>query len=132
MPTTCMTFLGFELDTDEAEVRLPESKVLELKELLRQWQGKRSCTPKELESLIGKLGHAAQVVVPGKTFLRRIFELKLKMDQIGRWYRLNAVIHSDFLWWDDIHGSAEWSEYDESPIPGADARLRLDRCLWQL
>ena len=68
-PTTCMTFLGFELDTEAAEVRLPESKVMELKELLQQWKGKRSCTPKELESLIGKLGHTAQVVVPGKTFL---------------------------------------------------------------
>jgi len=31
---------------------------------------------KDLESLIGKLEHEAQVVVPGKTFLRWLFELK--------------------------------------------------------
>jgi len=65
-PTTCITFLGFELDTDAAEVQLSESKVAELKELLQQWQEKRSCSLMELESLIGKLGNAAQVVVPDK------------------------------------------------------------------
>jgi len=81
-PTTCITFLGFELDTDAAEVQLPESKVSKLKKLLQQWQGKRSCMPTELKSLIKKLGHAAQVVVPGKTFLRRMFELNRRW---GRW-----------------------------------------------
>ena len=82
--TTCMTFLGFVLDTEVAEMRLPESKLMKLKELLQQWQGKRSCTPKELESLIEKLGHAAQVVILGKTFLRRMFELRSKMGWMGR------------------------------------------------
>ena len=96
-PTTCMTFLGFELDKEAAEMRLSESNLMELKELLQQWQGRRSCTPKELESLIGKLGHAAQVVIPGKTFLRRMFELRSKMGWMGRQYRLNAGIHSVLL-----------------------------------
>ena len=63
---------------------LPESKLMELKELLQQWQGKRSCTPKDLESLIGKLGHAAHVVILCKTFLRRMFELRSKMGWMGR------------------------------------------------
>ena len=34
---------------------------------------------KELKSLIGKLGHAAQIVQQGKTFLRLMFELKARM-----------------------------------------------------
>ena len=34
---------------------------------------------KEMDSLIGKLGHAAQVVAPRKMFLHWMFELKEKM-----------------------------------------------------
>ena len=58
------------------EVRLPSQKLEELQEVVEQWQARKSCTVKELESLIGRLSHAAQVVQPGKTFLRRLFELK--------------------------------------------------------
>ena len=54
---------------------------------------------KELESLIGKLGHAAQVVTPGKTFMRRMFELKVKVGRGRRQCRLNAGFRSDILWW---------------------------------
>ena len=45
---------------------------------------------KDLELLIGKLGHAVQVVVPGKTFLWRLFELKGKVGRASRMCRLNA------------------------------------------
>ena len=75
-PDTTLTFLGFELDSRALEIRLPQRKLGELRELIQLWQGKGSCTMKDLESLEGKLGHAAQVVPPGRTFLRRMFELK--------------------------------------------------------
>ncbi len=54
---------------------------------------------KELESVIGKLGHAAQVVTPGKTFMQRMFELKAKGGRGRRMCRLNAGFRSDILWW---------------------------------
>ena len=98
-PTSRLVFLGFELDTVAMEVRLPGPKLRELREVIQQWQDRRSCTVKELESLIGKLGHAAQVVQPGKTFLRRMFELKARMGQCRGKIRLNAGIRSDILWW---------------------------------
>ena len=98
-PTTRLVFLGFELDTLAMEVRLPQEKLAELKELAHQWVGRRSCSVKDLESLIGKLGHAAQVVVPGKTFLRWLFELKGKVGRASRMCRLNAGIKSNILWW---------------------------------
>ena len=67
---------------------------------MRHWQGRKLCTIKELESLAGKLGHAAQVVQLGKTFLRRIlYERKAKMGQSRGRFRLNTGIRSDILWW---------------------------------
>ena len=72
-PDTRLTFLGFELDTMALEVRLPRHKLAELRELSWQWQGKKSCSMKELESLVVKLAHTSQVVQSCKTFMRRMF-----------------------------------------------------------
>ena len=47
-------------------------------------------TMKDLESLVGKLGHAAQVVQPGRTFLRQKFELKAAVRHVKGKFRLNA------------------------------------------
>ena len=49
---------------------------------MHHWQGRKSCKMKEVELLAGELGHVAQVLQQGKTFLRRIlYELKAKMGQ---------------------------------------------------
>ena len=69
-PDVQLTFLGLELDSDAMVIRLPEGKLMELKALVQQWLGRKSCKRKDLESLVGKLGHACKVVQPGKTFLR--------------------------------------------------------------
>ena len=67
---------------------------------MRHWQGRKLCTMKELELLAGKLGHAAQVVQPGKTPLRRIlYERKAKKGQSRGRFRVNTGIRSDILWW---------------------------------
>ncbi len=61
--------------------------------------GRRSCTRKELESLIGLLHQACTVVRPGKTFLRRMFEL-LSIARKGHHHiRLNDEFCSELLWW---------------------------------
>ena len=68
-PSTHLTFLGFELDSRAMVVLLPQSKVQELQSEIMVWKRKDSCLKKEMDSLVGKLSHAAKVVRPGKTFL---------------------------------------------------------------
>ncbi len=98
-PATTLTFLGIELDSVAAELRLPQAKLRELKVLVATWLTKRFCTVRELESLIGKLQHATKVVRPGRTFLRRMFELKGSARKGQRFIRLNASFKSDLAWW---------------------------------
>ena len=98
-PWLCLIFLGFELDSQAMEIRLPAAKLVELHELLGRWQGRQSCTRRELESLVGKLAHAAKVVRPGKTFLRRMFELLAGVRQPHHHIRLNLAFRSDLMWW---------------------------------
>ncbi len=61
-----LTFLGLELDSDTMVIRLPEGKLMELKALVQQWLGRKSCKRKDLESLVGKLGHARWYNLPAK------------------------------------------------------------------
>ena len=99
-PDMCLDFLGFELDSQHMQVRLPLAKLRELQTLLRSWVGRESCVKKDLESLTGKLAHAARVVKPGKTFMRRMYELLSGIKHDYHHVRISASCRSDILWWD--------------------------------
>ena len=74
-PTTCLTFLGIEVDTTASQLRLPGDKLRRLQALLEGWSNKRVCERRELESLVGMLHHACKVVRSGRSFLRRMIDL---------------------------------------------------------
>ena len=74
-PTLVLTVRCIDLDSLAQVARLPEGKLQALKVLIlsrlpRNWYFRRT-----LESLIGNLHHAAKVVWPGRTFLRRMVDL---------------------------------------------------------
>lgn len=98
-PTTTLAFLGILLDTVTMELRLPVEKLRRLKLTIQQWQLKRSCTKRELLSLIGQLQHACRVVRPGRTFLRRMITLSTHPKELHHHVRLNAAFRSDLQWW---------------------------------
>ena len=98
-PSTVLEFLGFVIDTAAMEIRLPEEKLLHLKSLLRAWISRRSCTKRELLSLIGSLQHASAVVKPGRIFLRRMIDLSKRQMHLDALLRLNAEFRADLRWW---------------------------------
>ena len=106
-PTTCLIFLGIEIDTVAGELRLPEEKLSRLMSLLHEWGSRKSCQRKELESLIGLLSHACKVVRPGRSFLRRLLDL-LHATSSRRGgnciIRLNRSCQADIAWWVEFVG----------------------------
>ena len=94
-PSTCITFLGIEMDTLAKEVRLPQTKLFQLQQMLGEWQENRRCTKKDLLSIAGKLQHAATVVHTGRTFVRRLFDLSTQLRKPEHHIRLNAGAQSD-------------------------------------
>ena len=98
-PAPVMVFLGFELDTINMVVRLPEEKLWCILAPVREWAGKKACKKRKLESLLGHLQHAATVVRPGRTFVRHIIELLSTAKARDCWIRLNAEIRADLYWW---------------------------------
>ena len=98
-PTTCLEFLGIELDTVLFEMRLSKEKIEALKKLLQQWEHKKACIKRDLLSLIGKLSHACKIVRPGRVFLRRMIETSAKALRPEHWVRLSEEFRSDLAWW---------------------------------
>ena len=98
-PTERLTFLGVEIDTVSLQLRLPAAKVADLLATLYSWRGRRSCTKRELLSLIGQLHHAAAVVRPGRTFLRHLIDLSTTVRKLYHHIRLSNSARSDIEWW---------------------------------
>ena len=102
-PSSCLTFLGIEVDTQALQLRLPVEKLDRLKEVLDTVGGKRSLTLLELQSLVGLLQHASKVVRPGRSFMRRLHALLSLRGGTPRaqnhFIRLNGAARADILWW---------------------------------
>ena len=98
-PTTSLIFLGILIDTNRLELRLPHSKLANLNRLIQQWMNRKSCTVKDLESLLGHLSHAATVIPQGRTFLRSLFSLPPHSYGPHHNLRLNVGARADIMWW---------------------------------
>ena len=119
-PTPILTFLGIELDTVALTIRLPKTKLDELKVLILEWLEKRYCSRRELQSIAGKLQNACKVVRPGRVFLRRVFDLLKGTPKKRQFIRLNSSFQSDLQWWhcflDCWNGVAMMSDASAHPI----------------
>ena len=98
-PAMLIEFLGILMDTCHLELRLPTDKLLRLRRFIQEWRGKRSCTKRELPSLIGQLQHTCKVVRPCRTFLRRMIELSTVAKKLHYHIHLNKGFQSDLEWW---------------------------------
>lgn len=59
----------------------------------------KSCTKREMLSLIGQLQHASCLVKPGQSFLCRMIELSKVAKELNHKIRLNKGFRSDLQWW---------------------------------
>ena len=82
------------------EIRLPAGKRSKyLAALLVVIEGPSTATRRDLQSLLGKLFHAAQVVRMGKPFFRRVLNKTLAMKEKFFRVHLNAEDRKDLRWW---------------------------------
>ena len=103
-PASCLVFLGIEADRVANKFRLPEDKLCHLQTLLEQWGDRRTCTQRELESLVGLLNHTFKVVRAGRSFLCKMLDLLHSRPPSGQGrgatpIRLNVGFRMDLAWW---------------------------------
>ena len=123
-PSSCLVFLGIEIDSKESQLRLPHDKLQALKVELARWQCRTACSKKQLLSLIRQLSHAAKVVKPGRTFLRRLIDLSTSARELFHHIRLNASARADIAWWWSF--GSQWNGVNLLASPSPSVSLFTD------
>lgn len=97
-PCQQLTFLGVRIDTCALTLSLPQDKLEALHELLMTFQSKKRASKRQLESLIGKLNWACQVIQGGRTFLCRVINAKNTLHRQSDKVLLDCF-RKDLEWW---------------------------------
>ena len=97
--STSLEFLGVLLDSQNMIACLPPDKLERTKVELHNWQSKKSCTLRELQSLIGTLQFACRVIVPGRAFLQRMINLTCGVTEPHHHIKLNSSFQKDVSMW---------------------------------
>ena len=106
-PSTTMTFLGIQLDSQAMCTALPADKLLRLRSMIDAiHKAKVVRDAHQLDSLVGHLVHASTVCPLGKAFLNNLFVVKTVM-QSNQICRLNLAARADLAWWKTF--LREWS-----------------------
>ena len=126
-PTTCLTFLGIQVDSVSMTLSLPGGKVADLGTLLDSFADKQHATRKQLQSLAGKLNWAAQVIRGGRTFLRRLFNAIDCIASPRHKIRLDEDFHSDLAWWREYLSVFNGRQI-ETPLSRPEVAIEIDSC----
>lgn len=98
------------------QARLPPDKLARARNTAKDLLKRRSISHQELESAVGFLSFAAKVVVPGRAFLRRLFDAIRKSQSF---HHITPAIKADLLWWqaflDDWDGLKLLRHLDSRP-----------------
>ena len=123
-PSTSLSFLVIVIDTESFQLKLPSEKLQRLKVDIAKWQGRRRCTRRELQSLLGSLNHAASVIGPGRTFMRGLIESLSKAAAPHHHIRLSAVAKADLQWWSIF--MEQWNGISYLPPPTPSIHIYSD------
>eukprot|EP00795_Rhopilema_esculentum_P007294 gene7294-12994_t len=98
-PSTCITYLGFKLDSVKQELQLPQEKLVQVRAKLSVWKNRKTGKKRELLSLIGLLQHCCQAIVLGRPFLRRLIDRAHSVSEFHHFVKLSCWEQDDIKWW---------------------------------
>ena len=101
-PCHKLEYLGIILDTQAMEARLPLDKMARITSQLETFLGKNSCRKRDLLSLIGHLVFASRVVVPGRSFMSRLFVAANAARELHHHVTLTAACKADLHMWSHL------------------------------
>lgn len=98
-PTTCLIFLGLEIDTIKMQIRIPREKVDELMNLLLFWVSKNKIKLSTLQSLVGKLNFFGKAIPGSRAFNRRFYNATIGPTKPSHHIRINHSMREDMNTW---------------------------------
>ena len=101
-PTTNLTFLGIQINTQSQTISIPVAKVKEIKDLFVVYTSRKYATKREVLSICGQLGFATKCIPAGRIFLRRMLTLAYKVKNLDFKVKLSEGFKADLKWWIDF------------------------------
>lgn len=98
-PTTCLTYLGYELDAALLQIRIPQQKITDLLVIIEHVLCKTKITLEQLQSLTGKLSFCAKAMPSARAFIRRMYSALSQGSRPHHMIRLNKGIKDDLVMW---------------------------------
>lgn len=98
-PVSELEYLGIIIDSQNMQLKISQERLSRIMDELRRWRSKRSCTKRQLLSIIGKLSFISRVVRSSRTFIRRMIELSKHAKYLHHHLRLNNECQKDISWW---------------------------------
>lgn len=104
IPSTNCTFLGFNIDSANFQLSLPDEKRKRIKNELKQFLNKKQCKIREFAQLVGTLVSVCPAVEYGwlytKEFERcKYLNLAKNLDDYESIMYIPEPCHDDFRWW---------------------------------
>ena len=128
-PTTKAVRLGILVDTMEGTIAIPPEKLDVVKEMVKEWRGKKWCTKRQLQSLLGTLLYVHKCVKPARYFLNRMLATLRCVSNPAR-VDLDQDFQRDLRWFDKFlplyNGVSMYHHAKSQSI------LELDACLMGL
>jgi hypothetical protein len=81
------------------EARLPQAKVIRIANILQQFANRKTCTKKDLLSLLGHMNFASRVIRPGRSFVSHLIALSTTVSENHHYVTLSAAVRSDLNMW---------------------------------
>ena len=125
-PTTRAVCLGILIDTIQGTVAIPPEKLEVIRAMVKEWRGKKICTKRQLQSLLGSLLYIHKCVKPVRYFLNMMLMMLRTIANPNR-VILNDDFQRDLAWFDKFFPSCNGiSMYEHKK---SDSTLELDTCL---
>ena len=98
-PCKKLTFLGLQIDVDRKTVSMSQERLSDVRQELRDWIDKKSCSKREILSLIGTLTFCSQVVHYGQLYTCRLIHASKKAKYLHYTIYLDEDCRKDIRWW---------------------------------
>jgi hypothetical protein len=98
-PTTIMTYLGFEIDTNRMTVCIPCHKLHELKALITAFLNRKKISLRDLQRLVGKLNFFGKAIRSSRAFLRRFYDAMMPLKKPYHMLRITRELREDLKVW---------------------------------
>ena len=125
-PTTQAICLGILIDTVQGTVAIPSEKLQDIKIMVKDWIGRKFCTKRQLQSLLGTLLYIHKCVKPARCFLNRMLETLRNASNPAKIF-LSDDFHRDLGWFDQFLPKYNGISMYAHQVPKY--TLELDACL---